>query len=186
MHRNIIRIITATLFFSVSVLAGDFDRTDTKFLAKSWPLSTLDNVLLPKDDWQPFPTASNPDGLDAIPQSIRAAHIAEGEKALGENWNPLPATLFLEYVRIGNRSRFERAQFGRRQQLAGLVLAELFERKGRFMDQIVNGIWVVCEESFWGVPAHLNGQKAGLGLPDVTDPYVDLFAAETGACFSIK
>jgi hypothetical protein len=57
----------------------------------------------------------------------------------------------------------------------------MFQRKGRFLDQIVNGIWAVCEESFWGVPAHIGAQKAGRGLPDVTEPVVDLFAAETGA-----
>jgi len=49
------------------------------------------------------------------------------------------------------------------------------------MDQIVNGIWAICEESFWGVPAHLGLQRAGQGLPDITEPVVDLFAAETGA-----
>lgn len=160
--------------------AGNFDREDMKFLARSYPLENLNNVLLSIENWKPFPTVSNPDGLDKIPKSVRTAHIHAGEKALDETWAPLPASVFLEYVRIGNRSNFQALQFNRRQQLSTLVLAELFERKGRFLDQIVNGIWAVCEESFWGVPAHLGGQKAGHGLPDVTDPYVDLFAAETG------
>ena len=31
------------------------------------------------------------------------------------------------------------------------------------------------------MPAHVNAQKRGSGLPDVTEPTVDLFAAETGA-----
>ena len=51
--------------------------------------------------------------------------------------------------------------------------------KGRFLDDITNGIWCICEESFWGVPAHIGVQKAGSGLPDTAEPIVDLFAAET-------
>lgn len=52
------------------------------------------------------------------------------------------------------------------------------------MDQIANGIWVTCEETYWGVPSHLGLQAAGKGLPDVTEPTVDLFAAETSALVS--
>jgi hypothetical protein len=45
----------------------------------------------------------------------------------------------------------------------------------------MDGVWSICEESYWGVPAHLGMQKAGSGLPDVEDPTVDLFTAETAA-----
>ncbi len=54
------------------------------------------------------------------------------------------------------------------------------EGKGRFLDDIMNGVWAICEETYWGVPAHVGLQKKGSGLPDVTEPTVDLFAAETG------
>ncbi len=49
------------------------------------------------------------------------------------------------------------------------------------MDEIANGVWLTCEETFWGVPAHLGMQRAGPGLPDVSEPIVDLFAAETSS-----
>ena len=51
--------------------------------------------------------------------------------------------------------------------------------RGRFMDDIANGVWLMCEETYWGVPAHIGIQKRGAGLPDVTEPTIDLFAAET-------
>ena len=60
-------------------------------------------------------------------------------------------------------------------------MAECMEGKGRFVDEIANGVWLACEETWWGVPAHLGAQKRGTGLPDVTEPIIDLFAAETGA-----
>ncbi len=52
------------------------------------------------------------------------------------------------------------------------------EGKGRFTDDILNGVWALCEESSWCLPAHI-GQKQG--VPDVSGPVVDLFAAETAA-----
>ncbi|MBD3275621.1 MAG: heparinase [Candidatus Marinimicrobia bacterium] len=157
---------------------------DRKLLAPSWPLETLDQVILPRDEWHPFPTYSDPAGFEEIPIRVQQAHIDRGEELLNTEWEPLPATVFLEYVRTGNRSHFQDLQFGHREKLADLVLAEVFERKGRYMDQIVNGIWTICEESFWGVPAHLHLQEEGYGLPDVTEPVVDLFAAETAVLLS--
>jgi hypothetical protein len=99
-------------------------------------------------------------------------------------WDVLPATSFLEYQRNGNRSRFEAVRNRRRNKLQALVIAECDEAKGRFVDEIANGVWLICEESFWGVPAHLGAQRAGTGLPDISEPIVDLFAAETASLLS--
>jgi hypothetical protein len=76
--------------------------------------------------------------------------------------------------------------FRRRNRLTDLVLGECVEGKGRFLDDILNGVWLVCEETFWGLPAHLSLQRnhPGSGLPDAEEPIVDLFAADTGATMS--
>ena len=155
--------------------------SDRKLLAPTYPLAALEEIIVPRLDWKPFPSVSRPEGFEQIPARVRQAYIKEAEKLLGENWEPLPASVFLEYVRTGNRSHYESLSFRRRKHLAFLALAEAFEQKGRFLDQIVNGIWAISEESFWGVPAHIGSQKAGSGLPDVAEPVVDLFAAETAA-----
>jgi hypothetical protein len=99
-------------------------------------------------------------------------------------WPTILAVRFLDFVRTGNRSKFEQVSMGRRGAIVGLVIAECMENKGRFLDDIVNGVWAICEESFWGVSAHIGAQKAGSGLPDVTEPIVDLFAAETSSLLS--
>ena len=61
-----------------------------------------------------------------------------------------------------------------------LVLAECVEGKGRFLDAAADALWAICEESSWCLPAHVSRQQAGVGLPDVEEPTVDLFAGETG------
>ena len=138
-------------------------------------------VLLPSDRFRPFPVLEDRQPWEALPSDARAALVEKGATQLQKPWDVLPATLFLEFQRDGNRSRYEAVRDRRRQKLQDLVIAECLEGKGRFLDEIANGVWLTCEESFWGVPAHLGAQKAGVGLPDVSEPIVDLFAAETAS-----
>jgi hypothetical protein len=141
----------------------------------------LASLLVPRAEWKPFPARSDRGPWEALPAELRTALLEDGERRLQGEWPSLPASRFLEYAREGNRSRYEGLRNARRSRLRDLVLAECIEARGRFLDEIVNGIWLTCEETFWGVPAHLDAQRAGVGLPDVTEPYVDLFAAETSA-----
>lgn len=98
-------------------------------------------------------------------------------------WPVMLATDYLDFSRTGNRTRFEDKQFGRRTLLNTLVLGECIENRGRFLDDILNGIFAICEESAWQLPAHNSyiRDTPQLPLPDVTRPVIDLFAAETGA-----
>ncbi len=139
-------------------------------------IPSLPRTLLPPARFRPFPTAAQRRRWEELPDALRASWIAEGERFLGWQWPQLTATGFMEFARTGNRSNFERLSFARRGALATLVIAECVEGEGRFLDDIVNGIWAICEESFWGVPAHNYGPEP---LPDVEEPYVDLFAGET-------
>ncbi|SEN72402.1 Heparinase II/III-like protein [bacterium A37T11] len=136
--------------------------------------------LVSREDFKPFP--QNPGQWQGIlPDTLAAKLLSKGDAALKQVFNDIPATVMLDFVRNGNRTRYEQLSFEKRSWLQDLVMAEAVEGKGRFADQIVNGIWSICEESFWGISAHVGIQKSGSGLPDVKDPIVDLFAAETGS-----
>jgi len=148
-------------------------------LGELYPQEKIAKVLVTREKWHPWPTWNERSAWEALPQEVRDDLVANGEEYLGYDWPALPATLFLEFARNGNRSRYEHEHFARRRALNSLVIAECVEGKRRFMDDIVNGVWAICEESFWGVPAHVGAQKAGSGLPDLADPIVALFVAET-------
>ncbi|UOE47242.1 heparinase II/III-family protein [Mucilaginibacter sp. SMC90] len=149
-------------------------------LLQKTPQQEVDRALIKQGSFRPFPQTA--EGWRGILADSMVNHLIKmGEKAIDYNFNNIPATTALDYVRNGNRSNYEKLSFEKRAKLQDLVMAEAVEGKGRFSDQIVNGVWSVCEESFWGVSAHLGIQKAGAGLPDVQDPVVDLFSAETGS-----
>jgi Heparinase II/III-like protein len=141
----------------------------------------LKETLLPHDKYRPFPTIRDRGAWEGLRPETRGALLASGEKYLHYKWPEMPATVFLEYARNGNRTNYESLRNARMRALQSLVFAECVENKGPFLDDITNGLWATCEESFWGVPAHLYIQKADLGLPDPVDPIVDLFAAQTSA-----
>ena len=154
---------------------------DERFLSRKYTPEFLQSALIARADFHPYPTIEDRAAWASLPEAVRQAHLRYGEKAQQAEWPHLPATLYLQYQRVGNRRNFERPHFERRDLLVRMTLAECIENQGRFMDSIADAIWGVCEELSWCLPAHISHQKAGVDLPDTTEPVVDLFAAETGA-----
>jgi hypothetical protein len=133
-------------------------------------------ALAPHGAWLPF--SRDPGAWEHVPDEQRRAFVAAAERELGTGWSTVTASSLLAYARTGDRSGSERLANQRRRKLGLLLAGELLEGKGRFLDAIADGVWLVCEESFWGSVAHLGAQGP---LADVRDPIVDLFAAETAA-----
>jgi hypothetical protein len=152
---------------------------DVNLLSGNYPPEKLRDIIIPAKAWHPYPRAAERSEWEKLPERVRLAYIRRAEGQLGAEWEAPKASVFLEYARNGNRTNYQRIADLRRSRLAELVLGECSEGRGRFLDDIMNGVWALCEETFWGVPAHLGAQKRGIGLPDVTEPTVDLFAAET-------
>lgn len=175
-----LKIRFISIIFLLLLISSAYAQLQRNILTHSTNRQILNEALIQAPDWHPYPTISDREKWNVVPESVRIGYIKKAEQYLGKDWEILPATFFLDFVRNDNRTRYENMFFGRRQRLTCLVMAEVFENKGRFLDDIANGVWAICEESFWGVPAHIGAQKKGSGLPDITEPIIDLFAAETG------
>jgi hypothetical protein len=186
LRRNLYRMkslacLTLLTLLTYAVTAQPYPRD---LLARRYTPEFVRANLVSRATWNPFPATSEA-WKNRLPDSVRRALVRAGEEALAKEIPAITASLTLEYVRSGDRDRYQAASFGRRTQTMALVLAESVEGRGRFLDAILNGVWAICEESYWGVPAHLGSQKAGNGLPDVADRTVDLFAAETAAMLAL-
>lgn len=141
----------------------------------------------PLSGFTPFFPASHREGWESLPEELRLRLIKNGEEYLHFEYPSLTATDFMEFSRTGNRSHFQNKMFLRRTALNSLVFAECSEYQGRFLDDIINGLYLICEENAWQLPAHNSYVRdtPQLILPDVTRPVIDLFAAETGAVLSM-
>lgn len=134
--------------------------------------------------FQPYAPAASRQAWEGLPQKLRGDLLQNGERYLGYEYPRLPATLYMAFCREGNRVIFETPYFERRYALNALVLAECVEHKGRFMDDIINGLMLLCEESGWQLPAHNNADDNLADffcVPDTEYPIADLFACETAA-----
>ena len=133
-------------------------------------------TVLPLSAVNHVPTASDSFWRDSIPETMRQSYIGYGEKYLGKPWTVLPWTVFAENKINGNRVNYEGLCFEKRRQLAAIVMAEIMEGKGRFLNDIINGLGSFCEETWWGIPAHY-----GKRIPLTDTQEVDLFNAETAS-----
>ena len=154
--------------------------TQRNILGKTYSLNAVEQSLIPRSQWKPYPKTPN-EWKAAVPDSILTQLIKVGETLIDYKFEPISATLSLDFVRSGDRERHGKVSYGKRNALTDLILAESVENKGRFIEAIMNGVWSICEESFWGVPAHIGGT----GLPNVEDPIVDLFSAETATVLAL-
>lgn len=136
--------------------------------------SDLQKTVVEPGRFAPLPKADDAFWRDSVPEAMRKSYIGYGEQFLGRPWTTLPLTSFTEFKTNGNRARYETACFAKRRQLAAIVMAEIVEGKGRFAADIVNGLGSLCEETWWGIPAHYSKR-----FPVASDQTVDLFNAET-------
>ena len=138
-------------------------------------------------DYRPFPPAKERTAWQALPQRVKDRFLQAGEVALAAPIAPLPLSLWMDFLRTGQRTAWEDAYFSRRARLCALVCAECVEYQGRFLDAIADTVWAICEESAWQLPAHNSyiRDTPQLPLPDTSRPIVELFAAETGALLAL-
>ena len=153
--------------------------TPRSLLTRALNGTTLRPLLVATEDFRPYPSIADRAAWDGLPAAVRSALVAAGAARLGEPWEILKASVQLGFVRTGNRADFEAPHAARRYRLSELVLAECAENQGRFLDAIADGVWLICEETFWGGAAHLFMQRRGIGLPDVEEPTYDLGVGET-------
>lgn len=169
--------IIAFVFASVFVL--HLQAQNQNLLSGKYSKDELKTVLIPLTQWTPFPKTSDRTAWAKADEAMMKAYLKQAESYINYDWPSIPATKSLLIERTGDRNEYQILSFEKRKALGTLLLAEIYENKGRFIDPIINGVWSICEESFWGVPAHLPQTKEYSGLMDVSNPFVDLFAAET-------
>ena len=154
--------------------------TQRNILTTKYSAAQIKAALIAKDSFKPYPQSAE-NWRKALPDTVIQQTIKAGEAALKFKFEPISASIALDFVRSGDRERHSNISFAKRNALTELILAESMEDKGRFTEAILNGVWSICEESYWGVPAHI-GQT---GLPDVDNPVVDLFTAETASVLAL-
>ena len=125
----------------------------------------------------------------ALTEDMKKSVLNIAEEYATMEYEPILAHSYMRYEKNGNRSIYEGEYFKRRRMVWYLFLGEYIEQKGRFLEKLIDGIWLILDECSWVIPAHTKIRinyvpKLPLQYKNEVD-VVDLFSAETGALLSI-
>ena len=143
----------------------------------------LPALLLPAAACLPVPPASARGVWSAAAGSADRATltdlVARADRALALGWPTPLASSAARVHRDGNRDVWEAAAFARQRRLSRAAVAAAVTLDERWIDEVADGIVLLCEQSSWCWPAHDDTLRAhGAILATVTDPYLDLGAGE--------
>lgn len=104
---------------------------------------------------------------------------ARAQADLGTPW---PAPLQHDHSRRwrdGDRDTYEQAVFARQRRLSRAAVMAAATLEDGWLDEVADGVTLLCEQSSWCWPAHDDAFTAhGAVVPVVTDPFLDLGAGE--------
>ena len=131
-------------------------------------------------DWFGCPDYTDRDGWSTFFAGAEAEVISAGEHYLGFSWNSIPASAYIAYDLTGDRAPMERRMKENRIALNALLLAELAEGKGRFLPNLIDGVWQFCQYPSWVLSAHQLRQPSRKALPNPLYRFIDLNSGAVG------
>ena len=173
----VLKSVMLVICISSNALCFSANAEERHLLEECIKYEDLGTAIRFNQSWVNYPAYKDRKAWKERVDSLLGAKIIQnGEKALRHEWRPDLASDYLAFKRTGE------IRTGRENHLAlqALMLAELVEGKGRFMDAIMDGAWFLCETS-WIHSAHLSFQKDQSGLPDRNEPTIELVVADIGA-----
>ena len=171
MKRRILSLVCLFVLIAIQVQA-DVERN---LLQKTADIAKLKEVLVMDQKWVPYPDYVDRTGWDKFLGEYKQDLIKQGEQYLGFEWKVVKATDYLAYERTGNRDVMQSPLSANNRAVGALVIAELAEGKGRFMDDIINGVFHLCEMESWSLSAHNHSlSKTHRSLPDYREKILEL------------
>ena len=149
---------------------------ERNLLQKIADLEEVKSALLMEQKWVPYPAYTDRHGWDEFLGKYKKEYIRRGETFLNYEWKVVKATDYLEFGKSGNRTIMEEPFNRNNTALESLFMAEMAEGKGRFIDQIINGVFQSCEMTSWSLSAHLGLQTVGKYFPNYNEHVIDLGA----------
>ncbi|MEV6889897.1 heparinase II/III family protein [Kribbella sp. NPDC051137] len=153
----------------------------SKTLRDLMPQSVLREALSAAELTGFLPTVTDRAAWSAVSDKDRTALLADAARQAAGEWPVLLAGDFARFHRGGDRSRYENPYFERRRRVVTSALAALLTGDAEWVADVVDGVWLLCDEVTWTVPAHASAAIGrGSALPWPGDRDLDLFCAETG------
>ena len=140
------------LLFVLSLSANAVERN---YITSVMGFDQIRECMVMNQKWVPYPDYSDRQGWDALTGRYKDDIIKAGEKYLDFDWKVVKLTDYYEIEVSGSRAAMETPLGANITALATMFEAELAEGRGRFIPQIMNGVFLMCEMTTWSLSAHL-------------------------------
>ena len=151
------RIYTILTLILLCMTMSARETVQRNLIQNKYSFDQVKAALVLDQKWVPYPAYSDRAGWDKLMGSHKEAIIKQGEKYLDYEWKVVKAMDYMEFEISGNRGIMEGPLGSNNNAIAALFGAELAEGKGRFVPQIINGVFHTCEMTSWALSAHLAG-----------------------------
>lgn len=175
--------ITLILCFLLAIQSAEAYR-EKKLLLNLANEEQLKEVLLANQQWVKYPGYTDREAWKDLIGENMDYYIKKGEENLNYTWKVIRMTDYLEFSRTGSREPMSGNYNANINAIVSLFIAEMAEGKGRFLDQLMNGIFHVCEMTSWSISAHQVLQKGGGTFPRKEEKVLELVSTDVGATFS--
>ena len=179
------KFITLLLLIPLCVSLSARESQQRNLIQKRYTFDQVRDALVLDQKWVPYPAYSDRAGWDALTGSHKEDIIKQGEKYLDYQWKVVNAMAYIEFETSGNRSIMEGPLGANNNAIAALFAAELAEGRGRFIPQIINGVFHSCEMTSWAISAHLSSLSfCRRSLPEKGDNTLELTQGNMAQMFS--
>ena len=170
-----------TILAAFMVAGTAHAREDRHICQKAFEaIENKEEVFKTGADWFPYPAYSDRKGWDRLTGENKEKIVKNGNKLLRYQWQIIPATTYLEYEKTGNRKLYQPLE-DNTDALTGLMLAELAEGKGRFLPQIINGLYYFATMPSWNSSgSDCRDRIRNRMLPNPEFPLIALTSASRG------
>ena len=177
------RILVAFILLSgsLSSLAGE----ERNILQKTLQNVDIAPSLVMDQGWVPYPVYSDRIGWNSLLDEFVPSIIEMGDKYLDFKWIEITDDDYLAYDRFGDRAVMENKLIENSCTLGRLLIAELAEGKGRYLNDITKGVEYFCNLRSWALSVHLaKFQKSMSPLPDPSENILALYQGNNSQLLS--
>lgn len=160
-----------TIFILLSLVSYASAQANVDILKTEYAQPGVAESFKAGSDWYPYPAYSDRKAWkELLTRTAKEKYIKKAEEHLGYKWQHIPASSFLTFNTTGDKQEMRGPDKENRVALMSLMMGELAEGKGRFLQDIADGLWFYGTSYHWHHSNQTYGQlpqhemeKIGLG-----------------------
>jgi hypothetical protein len=172
------------IFIQLFLINVSFSWAGQSLLTNECDVETIPHIFVEGHSWVNFPKYEDRKFWDNVSSEIKGKIIEQG--VIASQAPPVILTGY-DYLLFKKGDSFDLVSqkiLSKKSRLEDLMLAEIVEGKGRFIEEISNSVWDFCAMSNWTGPESQYLQTGKLGLPSYDKVVVDELTGEIAGALS--